>query len=90
MFCTAAQQVAGSRAFLQTLRRYGTPVALAAAIPQAKLQPSIHSLGLEPYLDAKVTAEDSGAPEVEYYYMYAAEQINRPYVRCVVVGDSNR
>lgn len=83
-------EVPGSKAFLETLRRYDTPVALAAAVPQAKLTPAVSKLGLTAYFDAVVTAEDSGAPEVEYYYMYGAEQIQRPCVRCVVVGDSNR
>lgn len=36
-----------------------------------------------------VTAEDSGAPEVEFYYSYASQQIQRPPIRCVVFGESN-
>lgn len=28
--------------------------------------------------------------QVEYYYITAANQLQRPYVRCIVVGDSNR
>lgn len=29
-------------------------------------------------------------PQVEFYYMCAAQQLQRPFVRCIVVGDSNR
>lgn len=32
----------------------------------------------------------AGSAETEYYYMLAANQIQRPFVRCIVVGDSNR
>lgn len=28
--------------------------------------------------------------QIEYYYITAANQLQRPYVRCVVIGDSNR
>jgi hypothetical protein len=28
--------------------------------------------------------------QVEFYYMCAAQQLQRPFVRCIVVGDSNR
>jgi beta-phosphoglucomutase-like phosphatase (HAD superfamily) len=28
--------------------------------------------------------------QVEFYYIAAATQLQRPFVRCVVVGDSNR
>lgn len=41
------------------------------------------------YFDAIITAEDSGAPEVEFYYSYASQSIKRPPMRCVVVGESN-
>lgn len=30
------------------------------------------------------------ARQVELYYLTAAHQLQRPFVRCIVVGDSNR
>eukprot|EP00879_Flechtneria_rotunda_P003101 GHRR01003322.1.p2 GENE.GHRR01003322.1~~GHRR01003322.1.p2 ORF type:complete len:135 (+),score=42.34 GHRR01003322.1:268-672(+) len=66
------------------------PVALATSQPERRVQPAMERLNLGNYFDAVVTAEDNGAPEVEYYYITAANQIQRPFVRCIVVGDSNR
>lgn len=41
------------------------------------------------FFDAVITAEDSGAPEVEFYYSYASQALQRPPIRCVVLGSSN-
>lgn len=83
-------EVEGSRPFLEAVRRQNIPVALACALPESKVTPGLAALNLSQHFDAIVTAEDSGAPEIEYSYMYAANQIQRPFPRCVVVGDSNR
>ena len=47
--------------------------------------------GLATQLEAVVTAEDvyRGRPDPEAY-LYAAQQLQRPPVRCVVVGNSNQ
>ncbi|KAF8070890.1 PYRP2 [Scenedesmus sp. PABB004] len=83
-------EVPGSRSFLDTLRNFNIPVALATSQPERRVRPAIEKHNLANYFDAVVTAEDSGAPEVEFYYISAAQQLQRPFVRCVVVGDSNR
>jgi phosphoglycolate phosphatase-like HAD superfamily hydrolase len=66
------------------------PVALATAAPERRVKPVIEKLDLANHFDTIVTAEDNGTAEVEYYYMTAAQQLQRPYVRCIVVGDNNR
>ncbi len=70
-------------------RRYQIPVALACALPEQRVSDALKRTNLRDYFDAVVTAEDSGAPEVEYYLSYAAQQIQRPPMRCVVFGESN-
>eukprot|EP00878_Enallax_costatus_P001251 GHUV01001395.1.p1 GENE.GHUV01001395.1~~GHUV01001395.1.p1 ORF type:complete len:329 (+),score=51.58 GHUV01001395.1:231-1217(+) len=83
-------EVPGSRSFLDTLRNYNIPVALATAQPERRVRPVLEKLNLSNYFDGIVTAEDNGSPEVEFYYISAANQLQRPFVRCIVVGDSNR
>lgn len=83
-------EVPGCRSFLDTLRNHKVPVALATAAPEQRVRPAIEKLDLANHFDTIVTAEDNGTAEVEYYYMTAAQQLQRPFVRCVVVGDNNR
>lgn len=78
-----------ARPFLETLKRYSIPVALATPLKEAKVQEGLKRHSLTPLFDTVVTAEDSGSAEVEFYYAYAAQRIQRPPIRCVVVGDSN-
>lgn len=78
-----------ARPLLEMLRRYDIPVALACALPEARVRDSLQRNNLTEFFDAIVTAEDSGAPEVEYYFSYAAQCIQRPSMRCVVFGQSN-
>jgi beta-phosphoglucomutase-like phosphatase (HAD superfamily) len=83
-------EVPGCRGFLDTLRNYNVPVALATSQPERRVKPAVERLNMTNYFDAVVTAEDNGSPEVELYYLTAAHQLQRPFVRCIVVGDSNR
>lgn len=76
--------------FLETLRRYNVPIALATWHPEAKVLSGLQKLSLRHYFDAIITAEDSGAAEVEFSYLVAAQKIQRPPVRCIVVGESNK
>ncbi|EFJ41744.1 hypothetical protein VOLCADRAFT_84030 [Volvox carteri f. nagariensis] len=78
-----------ARPFLETLKRYSVPVALATPLHEAKVHEALQRHNLQGYFDATVTAEDSGSAEVEFYYAYAASKIQRPPIRCVVVGESN-
>ncbi|GFR40808.1 hypothetical protein Agub_g1427 [Astrephomene gubernaculifera] len=78
-----------ARPFLETLKRNSIPVSLATPLHEAKVQEGLQRHNLQSYFDALVTAEDSGSAEIEYYYAYAASKIQRPPLRCVVVGESN-
>ena len=78
-----------ARPFLDTLKRYSIPVALVTPQNETKVHESLKRHSLAGYFDALVTAEDSGSAEVEFYYAYAAQRIQRPPIRCVVVGESN-
>jgi beta-phosphoglucomutase-like phosphatase (HAD superfamily) len=69
--------------------RYNIPIALACALPEARVKEDLKRYNLSQFFDAVVTAEDSGAPEVEFSYSYAAQSISRPAIRCIVVGNSN-
>lgn len=75
--------------FLATLKRYNVPVALSAPLSEAKVEEALARTSLRPYFDTLVTADDSGSAEAEFYLAYAAQRIQRPPARCVVVGESN-
>ncbi len=75
--------------FLETIRRYNIPVALACALPGDRVREGLQRYSLQQYFDVVVTAEDGGATEVEWYYMDAAQQIQRPPARCIVIGESS-
>ncbi|KAF5837530.1 HAD-like domain-containing protein [Dunaliella salina] len=78
-----------ARQFLELLRKYSIPVALACALPSERLESGLTRTNLAKHFNAVVTAEDSGAQEVEYIYSFASQRIQRPPIRCVVVGESN-
>lgn len=67
------------------------PVAVACSAPEARVKQVLEASGLATQLEAVVTAEDvyRGRPDPEAY-LYAAQQLQRPPVRCVVVGNSNQ
>ena len=67
------------------------PVAVACSAPEARVQPVLETTGLAPALEAVVTAEDvyRGRPDPEAYLL-AAQRLQRPPVRCVVIGNSNQ
>lgn len=67
------------------------PVAVACSAPEARVQPVLETTGLSPALEAVVTAEDvyRGRPDPEAYLL-AAQRLQRPPVRCVVIGNSNQ
>ncbi len=84
-----AAEMLEAKPFLDMLHRYGIPVATASALPEKKVLGGLQRTGLKQYFDTVVTAEDGGATEVEWYFMYAAQQIQRPPMRCIVIGESN-
>ncbi len=78
-----------ARPFLDTVKRYNIPVALVTPLPEARVLEALQRHNLQQYFDAVVTAEDGGSSELEYYYAYAASKLQRPPLRCAVIGDSN-
>jgi beta-phosphoglucomutase-like phosphatase (HAD superfamily) len=78
-----------AKSFLNMLHRYEIPVATACALPETSVLGGLQRHGLSPYFNTVVTAADGGATEVEWYFMYAAQQIQRPPMRCIVIGESN-
>jgi hypothetical protein len=66
------------------------PVALASSLSERRVRPALDRLNLARSFAAVVTAEDNASPDLEPSYLSASHQIQRPPLRCVVVGDSNR
>lgn len=75
---------------MDTLERSGAPIALVASAPERRVDSILEASGLAPRFEVIVTADDvyRGKPDPEGY-LYAAQRIGRPPVRCVVVGTSN-
>jgi len=63
-------------------------VGIACSAPEARVRDTLDTLGLTPTFGAIVTADDvyRGRPDPEAYLL-AAQQLGRPPVRCVVVGE---
>jgi beta-phosphoglucomutase-like phosphatase (HAD superfamily) len=61
-----------------------------SSAPEKRVLPALASAGLEGRFDAVVTADDvyRGSPDPEGY-LYAAQRLQRPPMRCVVIGSSN-
>jgi beta-phosphoglucomutase-like phosphatase (HAD superfamily) len=66
------------------------PVALATPLPERRVTSDLDRLGLARAFAAVITAEDNASPELENSYLAASHQLQRPPLRCVVLGDSNR
>lgn len=68
-----------------------TPCALVSSSPESVVYKVLDGLpGLESMFEAVVSAEDvfRGRPDPEGY-LYAAQRLERPPFRCVVIGNSN-
>jgi HAD superfamily hydrolase (TIGR01509 family) len=80
----------GTLALLDLLAKHNVPVALACSAPEARVRPVLDALGIADRLAGIVTAEDvaRGRPDPEAI-LYAAQQLGRPPIRCVLIGNSN-
>jgi hypothetical protein len=67
-----------------------TPIALASTAPERRVRPALERLDLDRTFAAIVTAEDNGSAELENSYLAASHMLQRPPLRCVVLGDGNR
>lgn len=80
----------GTSQLLDILAKNDVPVALACSAPEARVRPALEAIGLLPRLAAIITAEDvaRGRPDPDGV-LYAAQQLQRPPIRCVLIGNSN-
>ncbi len=85
----AAAAAAAAGAAAARARRNEIPVALACAQPEAHVSAALQRADLHQHLDVVVSAEDTGAPELEWTLSHAAQRLGRPPLRCVVFCDSN-
>ena len=67
------------------------PAGVVSAAPEARMKPGLEATGLEHVFQTVVSGDDvyRGRPDPEAY-LYAAQQLGRPSVRCVVIGNSNQ
>jgi beta-phosphoglucomutase len=75
--------------WLARLQRQSWRQAIATMAPRANLEVMVRMAGIQPYLDATVTAEDvaRGKPEPDVF-LAAADRLHIPPARCVVVEDA--
>jgi len=71
------------------LKQHGIPIAICSS-ERSLVYDCVKSLDLCQYVDEVISAEDvfRCAPDPEAY-AFAAQKLNRPTFRCVVVGASN-
>jgi beta-phosphoglucomutase len=83
------QQVPGVQTFLETLVRVGVPRAVGTSASRRDAESLLSTLGLHPYFDVIVTADDVrfGKPSPEVY-LEAARRLGVPPAACVVFEDS--
>jgi len=74
---------------LETLKQHNVPIAVCST-ERRLVDVWIKSLGLWPYINEVISADDvfRCAPDPEAY-AFAAQKLNRPPFRCVVIGASN-
>lgn len=65
-------------------------MAVASPLPERRIRPALEHLQLLGSFSAVITAEDNGTADLEVSYLTAAHQLQRPPLRCIVIGDSNR
>ena len=80
----------GALHLLDAVQDGGAPLALVSSAPEGRVQSTLEAASLTSRFEAIVSGDDvaRGRPDPEGY-LYAAQRIGRPPVRCVVVGNSN-
>lgn len=75
---------------LKNLGSLDVPTALVSSAPESRIHKILELSGMEGLFDVVISGEDvyRGKPDPEGY-LYAAQRINRPPFRCVVVGNNN-
>jgi beta-phosphoglucomutase len=79
----------GAFEWLSRLREAGWKQALASSAPRPNIDAAFHALGLEPYLDAVVSADEVGRGKPDpAIFLEAARRLGLAPGRCVVVEDA--
>ncbi|CAM6087492.1 unnamed protein product [Calypogeia fissa] len=80
----------GSREFVENLKKYDVPIAIASTRPRKYIERAIEAVGMEGFFNLILASEDvyRGKPDPEMF-MYAAERLNFIAERCIVFGNSN-
>ena len=80
----------GVAALLRLLGEHGVPCAVASSTHRRNVEVVLDAIGLRPYFDAIVTAEDvtHGKPDPEVF-LTAAQRIGRAASACVVFEDAH-
>lgn len=80
----------GSREFVESLKKYDIPIAIASTRPRKYIERAIEAVGMEGFFNIILASEDvyRGKPDPEMF-MYAAERLNFIAERCIVFGNSN-
>lgn len=76
---------------LKNLEGLETPRALVSSAPEKKVHRILELSGMEGLFDAVISGDDvyRGKPDPEGY-LYAAQKLERPPFRCVVIGNNNQ
>lgn len=82
---------AGSKEFLETLKKHGVPVAVVSTRPRKYLERATEAVGMEGFFNVLIGAEDvyRGKPDPEMF-QHAAERLQYIPERCIVIGNSNK
>eukprot|EP00890_Picochlorum_soloecismus_P005319 jgi/Picsp_1/5789/NSC_03148-R1_haloacid dehalogenase-like hydrolase domain-containing protein len=81
---------APAQRLLAGLKTHDTPRALVSSAPEKRVLQMIRHSAIEGAFDVVISGDDvcRGKPDPEAY-LYAAQQLNRPPLRCVVIGNTN-
>ena len=84
------EPLSGARHWLQTLRAAGWRQVIASSAPYANLDVIVQAMGLAPYFDAIVSADDVavGKPDPAIFLL-AAQRVGVEPERCIVVEDAH-
>lgn len=85
----ALEPLPGAMDWLKRLNEQGWPQAIASSAPRANVEVVLEVIGLAPYFQALVSAEDVtiGKPDPQVF-LTAAAKLNTPPSRCIVVEDA--
>lgn len=84
------QPLPGVHDLLRRLQEHGVPCSVASSTHRENIEVIFDAIGLRPYFQAVVTAEDvsHGKPDPEVFLL-GARRIDRPPGRCVVFEDAH-